>query len=174
MFLTVYGATGTGKNSVLEMLTRRGFEILKCKHFAAATPYLTQLKYLTERIRVHLEAQKVANRRDVVTIRTPFDTHRVYSKVLLEMEQISQSEFDQLAIIADTINPALDPPHACIWTYTSAMTAMNRMSLRNANIDQSQFNAELKAYSEFAPIVRIPQVEVDFAQSLWKKEMLRE
>jgi len=198
MFIAIYGATGTGKNTILDLLVRRGYEIIQCRHIEAATPFLTQLGYLTERIRVHLEAQKIANRRDVVTIRTPFDTHLVYSKVLLDMERISQEEFNQLATIADTINPALDPPHASIWTYTSAMTAMNRMSLRSVGIDQSQFNAELKAYAEFAPLIRIPQVEANFdepmetiqkdfdfnlaslktttvtSQSLWKREMLRE
>lgn len=198
MFLTVYGATGTGKDAILDLLTRRGYEIIKMRPIAECSQFHMQLQYLTERIRVHLEAQKVANRRDVVTIRSPYDTHVVYSNMLLKQERISQAEFDILATIADTITPALEPPHAAIHTFTSPMNAMNRLALRSKEIDQNSFNDQLALYKEFADKVRIPNIEVNFDepmeviqkdfdfniaslktttvtnQTLWRREMYRE
>jgi deoxyadenosine/deoxycytidine kinase len=167
MFLAIYGATGTGKDTILDLLTRRGYEYFQCKPIEPTdSPFNDQLAYQVERTRVHLEAQKVANRRDVVTVHTPYDTNAVFGQMLFNQERITQQEFSYLNLIVHGINPALEPPHAAIHCFTSAMTAMNRLALRSKDIDQNSFNAQLELYKTFAQRVRIPQIECDFDQPM--------
>jgi deoxyadenosine/deoxycytidine kinase len=166
MFLAVYGATGTGKNTILDLLIKRGYEYLECKPILPSGSFFSdQLAYQAERLRVHLEAQKLANRRDVVTLHTPYDTHAVFSKLLFNQERITERELGYLDLVS-CVDTALDPPHASIYCYTSTMTAMNRLALRHKDIDQDSFNAQLALYRAFSERVRIPQVECNFDESM--------
>lgn len=167
MFFMVYGAAGTGKGSIKDMLVRQGFLYLESKLPPASDFHFSnQMAYLAERMNTHLEAQKLANRKDVVTIHSPHDTHVIYSKMLLDQEKITQKEYDDLEYLYRAMYPSIEPPSACIYTFCSPLTAFDRMKLRGKSIHETDFHYQIKAYKDFSIEVKTPQVEVDFDQSM--------
>lgn len=167
MFFTVQGCAGTGKYAVADMLTRQGFQLIEIKEPPKSASFFSnQLAYLSERLKVHLEAQAVANKKDVVTVHSPYDTHVVYSKLLLKQEKISQAEYEDLAYLYHAMLPIIEPPHAAIFTSCSSINAQNRMTLRGKSIHEQDLIDQLKSFKEFSTNIKIPQVEVNFDESM--------
>ncbi len=198
MWTVVYGAAGTGKHEIIQTLVKKGFTEMKTDPVPDDHSFASQLSYLTQRIRLHIEIQKIMNKKDIVTLRSVYDTHEVFSRLMLTTERITQPEFDTLEIIYRALYKALEPPHAAVFCHCGTLTAIDRMSLRGKTLPQGEWDQQRLAYKTFSERVKIPQVEVNFSldmglirqefefnfaslkttavtnQSLWAKEMFHE
>jgi hypothetical protein len=197
MWVQVFGSPGSGKEEIVNMLTRRGFEHLKPKPLKnQIDSFVGQHRFLSQRIALDIQAAKVANRKNIVTVHGTHDTHLVYSKVLLKQERITQAEFDVLDFLYQEVSPILEPPNSVVFTKTSEMNASARASLRGATLPPD-FRDYFAAYTGLAGSVKLPMVEVDFdldmdiikkdfefnfaslrttavvAQTLWQRDFLR-
>jgi deoxyadenosine/deoxycytidine kinase len=165
MWIAILGAPGTGKTLVAEMLSKDGFDLLDYEKPEAEKPFKKDLKHFTGRLRNQLIAAQVMNRKDVVTIRSIWDTYGIFIKASRRLQEISEDEFSIFKQIYDSFpDGGLEPPHAVIWTRTDKMSAFNRMALRGVEINQEHFNLQLAAYEELMSEVKVPIIEIDTSQ----------
>lgn len=169
MWVAIVGASGTGKHEIKDLLVREDYEFMPIAPPSSDDLFQRQFQYLTQRIAVHLKAQEVMNKRDVVTIGSAYDCLDVHFRSLvhrglLTAEQIVLSEYVEKNLV-----PLLKPPHSVIWTYAEPHTAFSRMELRGGlTVPPAEYNDQLTRYEEFATKIKVPLVEVDFSQPMSK------
>jgi deoxyadenosine/deoxycytidine kinase len=159
MWLMVYGGAGTAKHVVVDLLVKRGYEYLKSPEPSSLDEFGRQLEYLVGRARQHLRAHQLMGRRDVLTVRSPFDTFEVYTKMLHDQQKITDEQFNYLKVIYDGLFSSFEPPHAAVWCHASSINALSRIQLREQPVDQNEFNEQLVRYKAFYNMVKVPQIE---------------
>ena len=167
MWISVVGATGTGKNEIKDLLLKEDYEYLPIKYPTLDEPVARQFDFLVQRLAVHLKAQSLMDRYDIVTIGSVWDSFAIHFQRLLDQKLVPSEYVTLSKSIEANILPQLKPPHAVVWTYTEQMTAFNRMQLRGGlTVTPAEYNAQLSLYKDFAMKVKVPLVEVDFGQSM--------
>ena len=162
MWIAIIGACGTGKHSVLKMLEKDGYKYIEAVKPKLETPgFDLEFAYACERLRVQIEAQKIMNKKDVVTIHTFWETWDVFTPIAESKFQIDRVEMDRLKLMSETFKEILEPPHAIIYTQSEKMNAFNRMQLRQQTVNQLDFNQQIELYQKFVEKVRVPVVDVD-------------
>jgi len=199
MWVSIFGAAGTGKHEIKDLLVREDYEYLEIREPSSTDMFERQYQFLWQRFSIHLQAQEMMDKHDIVTIGTVWDNIEVHYKMLTSVRGIlTKEQCDLLDYAHEIVIPRLKSPHSVIWTYTETMTAFNRMSLRNKiTVTPDEYNQQLARYKEFALKIRVPLIEIDFgqpmdriikdfefnlaslrttavtAQSLWTREFLR-
>jgi len=169
MWVSIVGATGTGKHEIKDLLVREDFEYLEIKE--PAEPHVDlferQFQFFMQRVSVHLQAQEVMNKQDVVTIGSVWDSIDVHYWNLVKNKLVPT---DKIALhdYADTVLlPRLKSPHSVIYCFTEPMTAFNRMQLRGGmKVTPAEYNVQIALYKEFVNKIKVPLIEVDFGQPM--------
>lgn len=162
MWVSIVGACGTGKHSVLKMLEKDGYEFIPTNSPAEIAPgFDLEFSHACERLRVQVQAQKIMNKKNVVTVHTFWETQDVYVPIALKKDQLTYIEVARLTLMHNTFKEILEPPHAMIYIQSEKMNAFNRMSLRQQTVSQDDFNEQIRLFDEFVKKIRIPVVEID-------------
>jgi thymidylate kinase len=204
VWISLIGAEGTCKRTVAELLhSQENFRIVgdsyTPKSSLTSDCYYHQIDFLTSRYDTqYLEIQPEINNEDVVQIRTFWDTHEIYSKVLLKHELITKSDYESLSKIYKSLNRSLIPPATVFYCKTTLIDSLDRMKLKSEEPHHEEYLCSVReACDEYVSNIRVPVVEIDVSrpfnevsrqvlfglnsvkstkvggQSMWKKTMMR-
>lgn len=204
MWICLIGAEGTCKQSIAEFLHKQeGFRVVGDEAEAVdwtSDHFLNQIDTLLKRYRLQFEdCQQSQNDEDIVQVRSFWDTHEVYSKVLRDEGQISQTDYKLIERLYETLMLSATPPQAVFYCYTNSIDAYNRMKLNREEPHHEEYLLAVRqAYAEYVRRIRIPVVEIPIdgdkfdnildsvrfglnslkstnlaGQSIWKRSMLR-
>lgn len=163
MWILIIGPSGSGKNMISEFLVKSGFEYIKSTVTEDSDDFTNLLKTSQENLRLQIKAASLMDRKDVVTIKSFWDSHDIEIPIFRQMQRIDDRQLGHFSIIRDSLYDvyALRPPSAVIYVRTNKMSAMNRMALRSVVCDQSRLDLEIKMYEDFISKIAVPLVELD-------------
>jgi len=163
MWIQIIGPAGSGKGMVTDILKGEGYEDLTTPLVDNSDIFIQELTISQDRLKSQLLAAEVMSRKDVFTVRSFWDSHEVMIPVARSFEQINDFEMEVFSRIYGTFKGTrfLIPPNAVIYMKMPLMSAYNRMLLRNVDINQDQYNAQVAAYDEYAKRICIPVLEID-------------
>lgn len=170
MWIVVCGPTGTGKELIIGDMVRSGFEIIPPTPPSfyvetEKTQFLQELAIFSSRFNASLEASKWMERKDVVTLRTFWESRDVFVPIARMMDKISEAESRAFQLIFNSLqDDHYIPPTAIIYAKTDKMNALNRMKLKNKiEISEDEFNLQVEHYDKFVERVRTPVIELDIS-----------
>lgn len=198
MWISIIGPTGSGKNYIYEALKKDGFELLNFD-IKMEPLFFRQIEYMMNRFKVHMRASQEKDRKDVVTIRSFYETHLVINKILHSLTMLSDADMKVLDMIYEDLTSGfhIAPPDVVVFMRTEKMNAINRQKLNKVDVPEEFFNAEIDLYEELIPRIGVPIIELDASQksetiiknlefgissikaanlgsqSVWKREFLR-
>jgi hypothetical protein len=160
MFLLMSGAEGSCKQQVAKAFEKDGYTTLSLD---AVLPS-DEFEILQKRIDLHREAEKLSKRKNIVMIRSPYESVYVYGRLKLQNNQLSKKDYERLE---DQLNHAdLQPPDMMVYLYHSAkMSAFNRMLLCNQDPVEEDYDDICSLYNEIVDRVKIPLVKCDVSQN---------
>lgn len=168
MWITIIGPGGSAKNVVADLLVKERFEDLRQPFTPKPDLFVTELEAACLRLETQLKASSYMERRDVVTVRSFWDSNEVYIPITHERLEISPYEKEVLRAyyIALTRDArSLTPPHAVIYMKTTQMAASDRMKLRGFEPNADRLKRELELYEAMSLRVKVPLLEVDGTKS---------
>jgi len=166
MWVMITGATGSGKRVIADYLIKDGFELIDPSFDVEVGDdnFSKELTYLMKRLNAQLRAASLKDRRNVVTLRSFFDTYEVMIKTAHLFTHITDKELAHLKIIYDnliTCDQAIAPPDALVYMDTPKMAAMNRQALTGGReVTQEFFHKEVEAYRAFVDRVAVPTINI--------------
>lgn len=161
MWVSVIGASSTGKDTIAKFLVRLDYIQIKEK----LTP-IQEIDYFVYRLREHLSAQHIMYEKNVFTIRTVWDS-LLMSELAYEFGHITLDEFNKaksyytLFIEQDFISP----PNLVVITKMSKKDIQNRTILNGRRPDDKEIDRQIERYEDFARRIKVPKIEVDMSQS---------
>lgn len=168
MWIQVIGASGSGKTLIVENLQKNGYELIgQLVPEVVGDAFFRELTLSQARLKSQIQASEVMNRKDVVTVRSFWDSHEVFIPSTHHFQEISDYErsiFEQIyQPLVDT--RALIPPHAVVYMKMPQMSAYNRMALRNVDINPDRYNHQAKLYEAYVERIAAPVLEIDGEQT---------
>lgn len=168
MWIVVCGPTGTGKELIVKEIARGGYDLLPSFYVETEkTQFLRELAVFTRRMKTQIEASRFMERRDVVTVRTFWETRDVFVPIAKAMDRINQDEARAFELIFESMEDEhYIPPTAVVYAKTDKMNALNRMKLNGiVGISEEEFNLQVAYYDKFIDKVRVPVIELDISLS---------
>lgn len=168
MWIQVIGAAGSGKSVIVDYLLRNDYELIDVHRKDDNGDYfLRELYFAEKRLHEQISAQDLMDRKDVVTVRSFWDSHEVFVKVAHHFHHITDSGREILNTMYRPLvhAPILKPPHATIYVRMPNMSAYNRMLLKNVDVDSDIYNKQVEFYEEYVTKIRSPLIEIDGAQT---------
>jgi deoxyadenosine/deoxycytidine kinase len=196
----ICGASGTGKYEIAKWAEADGFELIDEKvELDQGRPFVSEINFATSRLISQLRAAQLMNRKNIVTIRSFWDSAEVFLPILEANVGLSKDERDIFDMIKNAMYApgVLPPPSIVVMAKTSKMNAFDRMNLRGVTIDQEHYNQQLDFYERMAEKIAAPLIELNMdekveiqkknfdygmasiraanlsAQSLWQKSFFR-
>lgn len=163
MWIQIIGATGTGKEAVLNLITKDGYEHIGWPvHQVQDNQLLQELNYAAVRARVDVKAASLMERKDIVTVRSYYESRDVFVPTAVEMTQMTKSDQQ----IFDTCYSFLDddfftPPDVVIFCKATKINALNRAAMRGVQINDDVFNKQVQLYDEYVKKIKVPVIELD-------------
>jgi deoxyadenosine/deoxycytidine kinase len=163
MWIVVCGPTGSGKHFVVEALQKEGYEFLNEPVVPdPAEPLETEIKFMLSRAKTQIQASKVRNRKDVITMRTFFESRDIYIPRSHELTYLNEKDMKLLNLMSGVFaDDVFDPPHVLITMKTPMWSALDRAKLRGIPLSDQEFKYQEAAYNKWLENVRVPIVEID-------------
>jgi hypothetical protein len=158
----VSGATGSAKHVIADFLKGENFEVIN-DNLVIETPvfnFNNELRLMMSRVRNQIVASSKMSRSNVVTIRSLWDHFEVIIQSFLDLERITQEQYDLFKIVYDAYWDIIPPPSLVIVTRTKKASSLNRSALRGQIIDQDLLSSQIKLYDSFFDRIAVPTIEV--------------
>jgi hypothetical protein len=169
MWIIASGATGTGKEHVVSLLKTQGFENQTSIYQLPEdlSPLERELTLAMGRAKDMIKAGKDMNRRDVVTMRSFFESRDIFIPIAHEQTELGAQDMKLINIVSSTMdNEFFTPPHAVIYCRSDKMSAYNRQSLRGGiTVSDVIFNRQIELYDQWIAKLRVPVIEINVADS---------
>jgi deoxyadenosine/deoxycytidine kinase len=128
-------------------------------------PLLKELSFAMSRANTMIKAGKLMNRKDIVTVRSFYESRDIFIPISFEQTLINKFDVDVFNTVAGTLDDDFFiPPHAVIYCRSDKMSALNRVALRGVEVSEFEFNRQIELYDEFAKKIRVPLIEIDVAE----------
>lgn len=162
MWISIIGASSTGKEFVANTLKKRDFTTVSLDNSIIKT----EQDFIISKLLSQFHAQNVMFDKDIFTIRTVWDSFNVMSKCYLELEKITQAEFESAERYYNTIQSLdiLTPPNMVIFTRMEKKDIQNRTLLHGRSPDDREISKQIEMYEEFISNVRVPKIELDMSR----------
>jgi hypothetical protein len=161
MWICIMGAPSTGKEVISSLLKKKDFEEIK-----VTTTIKCELHYLVIKLVEQTKAQSQMFDKNVFTHRTIWDTFEVMAKVSLQMEKISEKEYEDARIGYNAMELSVQPPNLVIFTRMEKRDIQNRTLLQGRRPDDREISMQIELYEEFISRVRVPKIELDMSKSI--------
>jgi len=165
IWIALIGGPGTAKHAVKDaMVAADGFVPMEPQNTVPLHPdgMSLQVQMMVSRWRMQREIQKRTADEDLVTVRTLWDTHAVYSGLMLRHNEITDREFCQLRNIDAALTETVEPPTVIIHLKATRISQAQRLGLRQRTQLSDEYLTDLaRLYNDFADRIRIPVVEID-------------
>jgi len=171
MWITISGATGSGKNFAARILDDIGYkriDSLADTDLSLEKNFPAELRRYTARLNDQLTASKLASREDVYTIRSFWDSVEVSSNAALDLEIITKEEHRCIDLIYGAFNRGelLLAPQALIYMKATKIDSLNRMALNPNNLlNEPYYNREVFHLDKMVEKVAVPVVEVEISKN---------
>lgn len=163
MWIQIIGATGTGKEHVLNLIKKDGYELIGSPVVQLPENQLLQeLNYAAARACWDVKAASLMERKDVVTIRSYYESRDIFVPTAFQMTQLTKAELE----IFQTCYSFLDdefftPPDVVLFCKATKVNALNRAAMRGVQINDDVFNKQVELYDEYVKKIRVPVIELD-------------
>jgi hypothetical protein len=167
MWLAVIGGIGTCKNAVVNNL---------CKDRGDFTHHTTEVKkgrdvfedqfqYLLARYRDCNWIKKNGADRDLLTVRSFWDTHRVFTEFYKQRHMINNRQYVLLTQLYEALADEVSPPQGFIYLKNKMISAHSRVSLTGGD---KRSDEEVKMisnlYDQYVLSIRVPVIEIDVSR----------
>jgi thymidylate kinase len=161
MWISIIGASSTGKDVVAKFLTR--LEYIQIKEESQP---LKESDYFVYRLREHFSAQHIMYEKNVFTIRTIWDS-LLMSELAYEFGHITLDEFNNAKSYYNlfTDQDFISPPNLVVITKMPKKDVQNRTILNGRRPDDKEIDTQMERYDEFAQRIKVPKIELDMSQS---------
>lgn len=149
MWVSITGPSGVSKNKILDYIEGQGYCVCRVEIEDSIEKNILNYQEMAEKI--HPDDL-------VFTNGCQWDTLEVYARAELELERITQSQFNEYSYIC---NQKKYFPDAVVYMKPeSKHDSYNRMLLRDRVIDQVFFDKEIDLYKSYIRKINIPVIEV--------------
>jgi hypothetical protein len=161
MWISIVGASSTGKDLIAKFLTRLEYSQIKEQLIP-----LQEVDFFIYRLREHLSAQHIMYEKNVFTIRTVWDS-LVMLELYYEFGHITLDEFNKVKSYYNLFidQDFISPPNLVVITKMSKKDIQNRTILNGRRPDDREIDRQMERYSEFAQKIKVPKIEIDMSQS---------
>lgn len=161
MLLLISGPEGSCKQQVSKSFEMDGYVVLSLDMSLFGA--LDESEILKKRIELHREAQELSRRKDVVMIRSPYESVYIYARLAVQKNLLFEQEYQKLE--EQLKNADLQPPDLMVYLYHSTkMNAFNRMLLSSQEPCEEDYDEVCRLYEEMVSRVKIPLVKCDVSQ----------
>lgn len=162
MWIQIIGATGTGKEHILKIIQKDGYEYIDAPVKTTTASLENEMSRASARIAATVAAAKVKDRRDVVTIRSYYDSRDIFIPIAEEFTQITKSERDLFFTAYEFVdNDFFTPPDVVVYCRATKINAINRAAMRGVEINDDVYNRQAELYAEYVKKIRVPVIELD-------------
>src|SRR3990172_8434804 len=165
MWISITGMPGSSKSLALEFLQKEEFQFLQ--HLPpTGLPNMASFEgnYLDLRIRTQFLAQRDKNRKDLVTIRTAWDSCHVFIPLQEQMERLTKEEANNLRARFQCYADLLEPPSVVVVMKTDRQSIMNKLKMNDQLITDVEFKILESLYENFTQKIKVPIIELDTSQ----------
>jgi deoxyadenosine/deoxycytidine kinase len=169
MWIVIIGGIGTCKAAVADYLSKRR-EYRQVSSVYSPIPkecldgkFVEQIDYLMARYKDGHSCKKLSVDEDLISIRSFWDTHRVFSEFYFRRHMIRPDNYAVLNRLYKELAEEISAPNGFIYLKNSLMSSQLRTQL-TGKLDRFQDEeVEMIAglYEAFAKEIRVPVVEVD-------------
>jgi hypothetical protein len=162
MWIVVTGGVASGKRKVVDFFEKDGYELIDEKPDVSGSRFEVEANWMISRAKAQVQASRSRERKDVVTIRTVFDSRDIFIPYAYESTMLNERDYKLLNMMSQIYDDnAFQPPHAVIMMTTPARAVMDYAKLNGDEVTSEEVLWQEKAYKAFAERIRVPVIEID-------------